>query len=39
MGVAIKTENFWGVQINYNFEYFQLKEKKNHVVGLINPNI
>ena len=36
---AIKTENFFWVQINYKYEYFHLKEKKNHVVWLINPDI
>ena len=34
MGEAIKTENFFGVQISYKYEYFHLKEKKS--CGLIN---
>ena len=28
MDRAIKTENFLGVQINYKYEHFHLKEKK-----------
>ena len=32
MGRAITTENFFGVQINYKYEHFHLKEKKNHVI-------
>ena len=34
MGGAIKTENFFWVQINYKYDYFHLKEKKS--CGLAN---